>query len=114
MCASLRGAPECSKHRIPAATPHAGQGTDANCFAVSSFILICPSVCPIPPQVCPLWHIAPLTQQHPITLRFQGLCVPVSPLAFKLQLSTFNHPPPKSFTMLNYQNAGGKMKRSSR
>ena len=39
-CGSERGAPECSKHRSPDATPQVGQGTENNCFAVKSFILI--------------------------------------------------------------------------
>jgi hypothetical protein len=36
----MRGAPECSKQRAPAATPHVGQGTEDNCFCVRSAILI--------------------------------------------------------------------------
>src|SRR6476661_9036857 len=41
---SDRGAPECSKQRAPAATPHVGHGTDINCFCVKSPILI-PAEC---------------------------------------------------------------------
>ena len=37
---SMRGAPECSKQRAPAATPHVGHGTESNCFGVKSPILI--------------------------------------------------------------------------
>jgi hypothetical protein len=40
MCGSLRRPPECSKQRIPAATPHVGQGTARNIPAGSSLILI--------------------------------------------------------------------------
>ena len=40
MCASLRRPPECNKQRMPAATPHVGQGTENNCFAVRSLVLI--------------------------------------------------------------------------
>jgi hypothetical protein len=39
-CGSERGAPECSKQRAPAATPHVGQATETNCFGVRSAILI--------------------------------------------------------------------------
>jgi hypothetical protein len=39
-CGSERGAPECSKQCSPGATPHVGQGTENNCFAVRSLILI--------------------------------------------------------------------------
>jgi hypothetical protein len=39
-CGSERGAPEYSKQRSPAATPHVGQGTANNCFAVRSRFLI--------------------------------------------------------------------------
>jgi hypothetical protein len=37
-CGSDRGAPECSTHRSPAATPHVGQGTEDSCLGVSSFL----------------------------------------------------------------------------
>ena len=40
-CASERGAPECSKQHSPGATPHVGQRTASNCFAVRSLFLIC-------------------------------------------------------------------------
>ena len=40
MCGSLREPPAASKQRIPAATPHIGQGTASNIFAVSSRIRI--------------------------------------------------------------------------
>src|SRR3981189_304841 len=40
MCNSERSAPECSKQRCPAATPHVGQGTEDNCAGVRSFILM--------------------------------------------------------------------------
>ena len=39
-CGSERGAPECSKQGSPGATPHVGQGTENNCFAVRSLFLI--------------------------------------------------------------------------
>src|SRR6266404_9073610 len=39
-CGSVRGEPECSKQRSPAATPHVGQGTDDNCSGVSSLMRI--------------------------------------------------------------------------
>ncbi len=39
-CASLRRPPECNKQRMPAATPHVGQGTENNCFAVRLLVLI--------------------------------------------------------------------------
>jgi hypothetical protein len=39
-CGSERRAPECSTQRFPAATPHVGQGTEDNCFAVRSFFFI--------------------------------------------------------------------------
>ena len=41
VCASERGAPECSKQRSPGATPQVGQRTASNCFAVRSLFLIC-------------------------------------------------------------------------
>ena len=41
-CGSERGPPECSKQRAPAPTPHVGHGTESNCFAVKSPILIPP------------------------------------------------------------------------
>jgi|SRR6267143_4837913 len=37
-CGSVRRPPECNKQRIPAATPHVGQGTEDNCSGVSSFL----------------------------------------------------------------------------
>ena len=40
MCGSLRRPPECSKQRIPAATPQVGQGTARNIPADRSLILI--------------------------------------------------------------------------
>jgi hypothetical protein len=39
MCGSERIAPEWSKQRFPAVTPHVGQGTEENCSGVRSFIL---------------------------------------------------------------------------
>jgi len=39
-CGSERGAPACSKQGSPGATPHVGQGTENNCFAVRSLFLI--------------------------------------------------------------------------
>src|SRR5882672_7530289 len=39
-CGSVRGEPECSKQRSPAATPQVGQGTDDNCSGVRSLIRI--------------------------------------------------------------------------
>jgi hypothetical protein len=36
---TLRGAPEYSSQRIPAATPQVGQGTDNNCLGVKFFVL---------------------------------------------------------------------------
>src|SRR6266446_5875600 len=39
-CGSERGAPECSKQGSPGATPHVGQVTENNCFAVRSLFLI--------------------------------------------------------------------------
>jgi hypothetical protein len=39
-CGSERGPPECSKQSSPGATPHVGHGTENNCFAVMSLILI--------------------------------------------------------------------------
>jgi hypothetical protein len=39
-CGSERRAPECSTQRIPAATPHVGQGTEFTCLGVSSFFFI--------------------------------------------------------------------------
>src|ERR1700730_11348090 len=39
-CASVRGAPECSKQGSPGATPHVGQGTEYISFAVRSLFLI--------------------------------------------------------------------------
>jgi len=37
---SVRNLPECNKHRWPSATPQVGQGTELNCAAVRSRILI--------------------------------------------------------------------------
>jgi hypothetical protein len=39
-CGSLRRPPAASKQRIPATTPHVGQGTASNILAVKSLILI--------------------------------------------------------------------------
>src|SRR5882762_7860430 len=39
-CDSERSAPECSRQRFPAGTPHVGQGTEDNCVGVRSFIRI--------------------------------------------------------------------------
>src|SRR5580693_52274 len=39
-CGSVRGIPECSTQRCPAATPHVGQGTETTCSGVSSFFFI--------------------------------------------------------------------------
>jgi hypothetical protein len=39
-CGAEREAPECTTQRLPAATPHVGQGTDNNCLRVMSEILI--------------------------------------------------------------------------
>ena len=38
-CDSERSAPECSRQRFPAATPHLGQGTEESCSLVRSRIL---------------------------------------------------------------------------
>src|SRR5882762_9456130 len=37
-CDSERSAPECSRQRFPAGTPHVGQGTEDNCVGVRSFM----------------------------------------------------------------------------
>jgi hypothetical protein len=39
-CGSDRGVPDCSRQRFPGAAPHVGQGTDNNCFVVSSLFFI--------------------------------------------------------------------------
>jgi hypothetical protein len=39
-CDSERSAPECSRQRFPAGTPHVGQGTEDNCVGVRSFMRI--------------------------------------------------------------------------
>ena len=39
-CGPLRGAPDTSTHRCPAATPHVGHGTEDNCLRVSSVVFI--------------------------------------------------------------------------
>src|ERR1700675_2344911 len=38
-CGSLRGIPESSTQRFPAATPHVGQGTEEICLAVRGFFI---------------------------------------------------------------------------